>query len=213
MLAEADDDKDGHLTEAQWNKVELWFEYRAFVPGDEEDLDGEYSAQTGTLKTPRVLARFQSQKEANESASLLKKLLWEVFSSPVNSYLSLMDFKSVLLYLCPDRDMFLAIKKAVSVIVKSVAANAKVDVSQVMRIAYPLGSESGQSIQRMPLDQNAITEVVRAIYLSRNPGVSPEDEPTVTAEQLMYSVAGERLVSVLLHRYQLKDIFVSSKLI
>ena len=210
MLAEADDDKDGLLTEAQWNRVELWFQYKAFVPGNEDDLDGDFVIQSGAYKSPQVLARAQSVKEASESASLLKKMLWEVFSSPVTSSASLMDYKAVLLYLCPDKDMFLAIKKAVSITVKSVAANARMDVSQVMRIAYPLGSESGQSIQRSPLDLDAITEVVRNIYQSRKTGSEPED--TVTAEQLMYSVAGERLVTVLLHRYQLKDIFVSAKM-
>ena len=209
MLSEADEDKDGLVTESQWAKVELWFQYKAFVPGTEDDLDGEFTAKATAQS--RILTRAESQKVADESSQLLKKMLWEVFSSTI-TYSSLLDYKAVLLYLCPDRDMFLAIKKAISVAVKSLAANSRADASQVARISYPLGSESGQAIQRMPLDHDAISEIVRTIYESRNNGAAAGDVATVTAEQLIYSVAGERLVTVLLHRYQFKDVFVAASI-
>jgi hypothetical protein len=43
MLAEADKDKDGLLVEEEWHRVELWFQYRAFQPGSEEDLEAEHA--------------------------------------------------------------------------------------------------------------------------------------------------------------------------
>jgi hypothetical protein len=38
------------------------------------------------------------------------------------------------------------------------------------------------------------------------------ETPTITAEQLMYSAGGERLVVQLMHRYQWKDVYVATKM-
>lgn len=43
MLSEADKDHDGLLSEDEWSGVELWFQYRAFQPGSEEDLEAEHA--------------------------------------------------------------------------------------------------------------------------------------------------------------------------
>ncbi len=44
MLAEADRDHDGFISENEWNGVQLWFQYRAFQPGvSEHDMEGAYA--------------------------------------------------------------------------------------------------------------------------------------------------------------------------
>lgn len=50
MLREADKDKDGLLVESEWLGVELWFQYRAFQPGSEEDLEGEHALEQQAKK-------------------------------------------------------------------------------------------------------------------------------------------------------------------
>lgn len=147
MLSEVDDNKDGFLTEAQWNKVELWFQYKAFLPGSEEDLDAGAAAK--------------QQKAAYDSAAALKGVLWDTFaqSLPDGSASDLqISIRATLLYLCPTKDMFLGIKKAFSVATASTTAkaeatsaittNARADVQQVFMVAYPLGPDSGKAVAR-----------------------------------------------------------------
>lgn len=46
MLSEADADKDGLVTEEQWHGVELWFQYKSFKAGGEEDLEAAHKPPT-----------------------------------------------------------------------------------------------------------------------------------------------------------------------
>ena len=55
------------------------------------------------------------------SASALKAVLWDVFSSPLDNSPQL-DIRATLLYLCPTRDMFQGIKRAFSVATASTTA-------------------------------------------------------------------------------------------
>lgn len=77
-------------------------------------------------------------------------------------------------------------------------------------MAYPLGPEAGRPLHKAPMDLAAISEVVQAVYKSR--GGAPDAEPAISAEQLMYSAAGERVVSHLLNRYQWHDVFIATKM-
>lgn len=96
----------------------------------------------------------------------------------------------------------------------SIKANARAKPEQVFRLVYPLGPESGKPIERSPFDLDAVAGVVSSVWDSRKPAGTGQDEPAaVTAEQLMYSAHGERLVTRMLHRYQWKDIYVASKLL
>jgi hypothetical protein len=117
----------------------------------------------------------------------------------------------VLLYLAADRDHFTGIKKAFSVVANSIASNARVNAEQLFRAAYPLGHEPGAAIHRVPLDQGQIAEVVETIHRAR--GGKPDGLPVVSAEQVMYSCYGERVVSHLMGRYQWKDLYVAARLV
>lgn len=77
------------------------------------------------------------------------------------------------------------------------------------QVSYPLGIEAGKDIHRSPMDQEAIAEVVNTIYTGR--GGATGSPASISAEQLMYSVAGEKLVKHLLGRYQWKDAYIATK--
>ena len=234
MLGEADDNHDGLLTQAQWSKVELWFQYKAFLPGGEDDPEG-----------PHALKSSAAQQEAYDRAGALKAILWDMFAQPPSADVSappLLDFRAALLYLCSDRDMFTGIKKAFSVATASIAANARAEASQVLLVAYPLQGpilELAKQIGRAPFDLEGVQQVVSSIHESRRSAAAASSAPaapgtdvsrksaaassppvipgadvgpaSVTSEQLMYSAGGERLVVQLLHRYQWKDLYVASK--
>ncbi len=223
MLNEADDNKDGLLTNAQWKKIDLWFQYKAFLPGSAEDLEAS------SALTPE-----QQQKQAYDRATALKAVLWDMFVDGTQQ----VDFRTVLLYLSIDRDIFSGIKKAISIATHNIATNARADGAQVMRVAYPVGPELGKPFGRSPFDLEGVQTVVSTIYESRKPAAAAAAgstatkgapaaaaaaaaaataaeagiTPTVTAEQLIYSAGGERLVAQVLHRYQWKDIYVATKL-
>lgn len=81
---------------------------------------------------------------------------------------------------------------------------------QIHHVAYPLGPEAGVPLHKSPMDLEAISEVVQAVYTSR--GGNPETEAAISAEQLMYSAAGERVVSRLMGRYQWQDVFIATRI-
>ncbi|KAG1668074.1 hypothetical protein FOA52_010484 [Chlamydomonas sp. UWO 241] len=201
MLNEVDDNKDGCLSRAQWTSVEIWFQYKAFLPGSEEDLDAEMAVA--------------QQRDAYDRATALKEVLWDMFAvSREADGPALIDIKSTLLHLCPDRDMFTGIKKAFSVSTGSIKTNARASPDEVFRVVYPLGSEGGKAIHRSPFTPEDVGAVVSRVWESRKPAATPAtDAHVVTAEQLMYSAGGERLVTHMLHRYQWKDVYVASKLL
>ena len=193
-------------------------------------------------------------------------MLWQVFSRPApeggrgaQPSLRVLDFRSALLYLCGDRDLFSGIKKAFSVATQNIAGNARATAEQVghqeMRnhsferhackfvsvhaehvqacrcvgscavgptlhwcalcmqihhVAYPFGREAAVPLHKAPLDLEAIRQVVAAVYAAR--GGAPDCTPAISAEQLMYSAAGERVVTHLLGRYQWHDLFIATKM-
>lgn len=146
----------------------------------------------------------------------MKRVLWDAFSqvtpegSPGAGSRRL-DPIAVLLYLCSDSDHFLGMKKAFSVAAHSIASNAHVDAGQLVKISYPLGTESGKDINRVPLDVDAITQLVKTVFQSRK-GKDAQGEARITAEQLMYGAYGEKLVTHVLGRYQWHDIYVATRL-
>jgi hypothetical protein len=149
-------------------------------------------------------------------AGELKKVLWAAFSRPAPEGSPAagsprLDPVAVLLYLAADRDHFAGIKKAFSVVANSIASNARVTAGQLFRAAYPLGPDPGSAIQRVPLDQEQVAQVVETIYRAR--GGKADGAPVVSAEQLMYSSYGEKVVSHLMGRYQWKDLYVATRLV
>jgi hypothetical protein len=174
---------------------------------------------------------------ATRSPGALKQVLWALFSSPSADGTPRLDYRACLLYLCADRDAFSGIKKAFSIATGNISSNARANADQVFRIAYPLGAEAGADLHRSPFTREEVAEVVKAVWESRSkpktpagtagsrgatppggvgraggPATAANAEPTVTAEQLMYSAAGERFVKRMLERYAWKDSFVATRL-
>ena len=70
MLAEADADHDGLMTDEQWNSVELWFQYRKFQPGvSEADLKAAYAE----MDEPERQAQFERYALAVHDSSQVHK--------------------------------------------------------------------------------------------------------------------------------------------
>lgn len=144
-------------------------------------------------------------------ATALKQVLWDTFARRDAATRSQrLDIRAMLLYLCADRDQFTGIKKAFSVAAGSISSNARADATQLAKVAYPLGPELGQDIHRSPMSGEELAGVVSQIYTSR--GGKADGTPAISAEQLMYSAFGERVVSHLLGRYQWKDLFNIARL-
>lgn len=206
ICAEADRDGDGLLTEVEWYNLELWFQYKAFQAGSEADLEAEHA-----------LRSHSGSDDADSSATFdapgaLKDVLWELFASPAGSPDGhpRLDFRACLLYLSADRDWFAGIKKAFSVATRSISGNARAGPGQVVAMAYPLGPEAGKDLHRSPLSPHEVERVVQGVFQAR--GGAAGATPSVSAEQLMYSSAGEQLVKRLFDRYAWKDAFVATKL-
>lgn len=121
-----------------------------------------------------------------------------------------LDYKAVLLYLCADPDVFCGLKKAFAVATGSAAPNARATATQILKVAYPLGPKAAQPLGRAPVEPAAMADLVASIYTSR--GGDPKAAPAITAEQLMYSATGEKVLNSLMGRYQLKDLFMATKL-
>ncbi|KAL6765964.1 protein associated with central pair microtubule complex [Haematococcus lacustris] len=203
LLLSLDQDGDGLLSEQEWLASELWFQRAPFIIGSEQDLEAEHALD-------REAARQQEFDRAGE----LKKVLWAAFNSPAPDGgpaggALRVDLRTLLLYLCVDRDHFTGIKKAFSVAANSIASNARVDAEQLMKVAYPMGIVAGADVHRVPMDQQALAAVVETLHKARGGLVNAL--PAITAEQLMYSASGEQVVKRLLGRYQWKDFYTATK--
>lgn len=168
----------------------------------------------------------------------------------------------MLLYLCPDRDLYQGITKAVAAVTHSAAiGTATVNAATVVQMCYPLLSpELAGPIQRAPLTAVQISAAVSAAAASAMTADGQAQAPTtaaaagsgqhtapsgasgsgsgavaqaaaqqaaaaaataaaaavaqpatIKASQLMYSAACERVVTLLLHRYQWKDVYIAAR--
>lgn len=163
--------------------------------------------------------------------------------------------QALLLYLCPDRDLFAGISKAVSVVTQAALPGGQVDAQGVLKMCYPLiQPEQAVSVCRAPLTAQQVAAAVAAAAVAGTvppavpapaassvaggrdgggaagrkgscPGASvstggdhaqaaqaPAAPPSMKPSQLMYGAACERIVTLLLHRYQWVDVYVSALL-
>ncbi|GFR40940.1 hypothetical protein Agub_g1600 [Astrephomene gubernaculifera] len=219
-------ERDGPASESRRERSEL--EGHGHTPGDGESWPDPSAMQLPS--TPPV------DDGQYDSPGALKQVLWALFSTASDGAPRL-DYRACLLYLCADRDAFAGIKKAFSVVTADISSNARADADQVFQIAYPLGDEAGADLNRSPFSYDDVAAVVKAVWESRSAPPPPPPpaagrgsapfgargaglaalsastaDPTVTAEQLMYSAAGERFVKRMLDRYAWKDAFVATRL-
>ncbi len=54
MLNEVDKDKDGLLSEEEFMAVELWFQYRAFQPGSDNDPEASQLSDEARAEAKKV---------------------------------------------------------------------------------------------------------------------------------------------------------------
>jgi hypothetical protein len=153
--------------------------------------------------------------------------------------------QALLLYLCPDRDLYAGMAKAVSVVVQSALPGATVDTQGILKVCYPLVQpEQAAAVCKAPLTAQQIAAAVAAAAAAAptagakssggaggaggrkpsTPGTAAaaaaeaqaaavNAEPaSIKPSQLMYSAATERVVTLLLHRYQWVDVFISALL-
>lgn len=163
--------------------------------------------------------------------------------------------QALLLYLCPDRDLYAGMTKAVSVVAQSALLGARVDTQGILKMCYPLVQpEQAAAVCKAPLtaQQIAAAVAVAAVAGTVPPAIGPaaaaaastagakssggsggagtrkpstpgtaadaqaaasDAEPaSIKPSQLMYSAATERVLTLLLHRYQWVDVFVNTLL-
>lgn len=173
LLAAADGDGDGKLTEDEWAAVGWWF--------------GQPVAPPEPPAEPAPGAPF-------DRVAAVRHIIWQLFAAPpAEGAAPLMDYTAVMLHFCADRNLFAGIQKAVCLLARDPSPAARVTAEQVFRMAYPTGPDAGADINRSPFDLERVAAAVAA--------AAPGGGPSLTAEELMYSAACERLVRSLLDKY------------
>lgn len=123
-----------------------------------------------------------------------------------------LNINRMLLYLCADKELPLAVRKAFAVLSRDASPRATLPASTVVTLLYPSGTAAGEHIFKVPYSE---AEAV-ALLLEARPhaheaqpeeGAEPE-EVHVTADNLVYSVAGARLLAACGQRYRLRDVFL-----
>lgn len=189
----ADANADGLLTEAEWLSVGWWFDHKV-VPAEQ---------------SPEP-----SSSSTYDRVGAVKRTIWHLFARPQPAAEEgaeaegplLLDYPAVMLHFCADRNLFTGIQKAVCLLANDPTPAARCSAEQVSQMAYPTGPAAGQGINRSPFDLEKVTEMVAAAHAACGGSQSP---PTLTAEELMYSAACERLVTSLLDKYQWRDIYIA----
>ena len=115
---------------------------------------------------------------------------------------ALLNWPALLVYCCADRSHAAGVRKAMAVVSGEAGASARVTAAQVHQLAYPLGPEAGAALQRSPLGLDAIAAAVAA---------AGGEAGAVRSEQLLYGPACERVVALLLGRYERQDIYTLAR--
>lgn len=207
----------GQLTQQQWESSVMWFEQTR-----PESLDASDAAPPTTSGGSSSGSSSCSGGAAPHS---LKTLLWQLFatadasaaqdggggsSSSSSSPALRLDSTTLLLYLCASRNICDGIKKAMGVVTRDPGHRCRATAEQVVRFCYPVGVAAGEPLGKAPVKTSEIEAVVGQIYTSR--GGDSQSRATVTAEQLMYAPASERLVNMLLWQYQWRDVYILTRL-
>lgn len=191
-LAAADGDADGLLTRDELLGAKLWF-----------DTDGMDMAAREAASKPGG--------SGHPRADALKGLLWAAFEGQgAGGGAGLVPWRPMLLHLCMDHDLLAALRKGFAAMDTSLDPVAPAEPAlrgkAVATLAYPLGPGAGTPLGRAPLGPTEVAELVGRVAASRGSGKA------VTAEQLMYSLPGGKLVAELLSWLQLQDPFSALRL-
>ncbi|KAF8067189.1 SPEF2 [Scenedesmus sp. PABB004] len=209
-LAAADGDGDGRLSAAEFEGLgPWWFEPRPEAARAAREAGGEAAAAAA-----REEARCRQ----------LRALLWRVFEQPPPADPAAgaadggagagaggtddgarVDACGLLLHLCPDRDLYAGIAKAA-------AARAPLSAAQVESAVAAAAAEAAARAPGGGAGPSSAPGHGSAAVQLQAPAAPPAPPPRASASALMYSAATERLVALLLARYQLRDVFIAARM-
>ena len=216
----------GGVTEAEWLACRLWFEREDKVPGCDRDLEAD-SAAAEPVGADAAMAY-------TRDAALFKRLLWRMFcgrgawhtaagsaacaeQAPLDSTAAdsaaeadcsegelLMDPQVPLLYLAADTERVLAVRKAYAVLTRNASRKAALPHAELCKLLYPAGTKAGADLCKVPYS----TEDVRAMVADVGRKAEHAADVAVTAEQLVYSVPGARLLTACAPHLELRDLYL-----
>jgi hypothetical protein len=114
-----------------------------------------------------------------------------------------MDLEVPLLYLAADKEAIHAMRKVFAVITRTASTKTTLTLEQLTRAMYPHGKHSGQEIFKVPYTVEEIQAVVAKVR-----SIDGAGGLSVSADQLIYSVCGARLIAACGTRYELRDLFL-----
>lgn len=198
----------------------LWqaFHHEQVVPTTQEQatsstVTGDQRQPSGVPITPMSSTAAASQQQAAKASAGQSADLstCDEDDKAAPASVQVLDYRALLLYLSADRNLFTGIRKAMAVVTGDASPHAHATADQVVRMAYPLLTpDTGQAIHRAPPTAAQIAAAVKAAYDNR--GGDATAVPSVTAEQVMYSPACDRVISLLMTRYQAKDVYIAARL-
>lgn len=180
-------DRNGRVTKAQLLQTRLWY-----------DTDGMSMAER-----EEELSKDQPYARSAELKGILFDALADVVPEGEEPKA---NWKPLLLYLCMDHDLLKGLQKAFAVLGSAghigQAETVTLGGRAVAQVAYPRGADGGKDIGRAQRTPQEVADVVKAVAEARG-----SESREITAEQLLYSLAGNKLVTEVLYWLQLKDAY------
>lgn len=125
---------------------------------------------------------------------------------PIMETLKLLHISRPLLYLAANKEPMTAARKAFAILTLDGSSKARLTGEQVFAMMYPSGTGAGAHIFKVPYSAEQIQETVTEVFLNR--GGNQDETPSITADHLLYSVPGSRLVSACGTHFVLHDLFL-----
>ena len=121
-----------------------------------------------------------------------------------------LDINRTLLYLCADKELPLAVRKASAVLRRDPSPSTTLDTDSVVKLLYPNGTATGANIFKVPYTVEEVSALLHEVR-PRVDGKEPREQEDVgvTADQLVYSMPGARLLAACGQRYRLRDAFLA----
>lgn len=118
-----------------------------------------------------------------------------------------LNINRTLLYLCADKELPLAVRKAFAVLTRDASPAAVLPPAAVLTLLYPSGTTAGAHIFKVPYSEEEVLQVLaEARPCAAEEGA--EGGVPITADNLVYSMAGARLLAACGRRYRLRDVFL-----
>eukprot|EP00892_Ulva_mutabilis_P002600 jgi/Ulvmu1/12340/UM089_0024.1 len=137
-------------------------------------------------------------------------------ASDTNGALRRLNINRMLLYLCADKELPLAMRKAFAVLSRDASPRTTLAAPEVVHLLYPSGTATGARIFKVPYSEHEVCALLREAQpggaepaAPEQDGAAAEAEVRVTADQVVYSMPGSRLLAACGQRYHLRDTFLA----